>query len=122
MLIYLNRSNGGKRFKARRYYSPNGTIKNYKVIINGKSFYDQAIDSDIKRYKEIRKLTTWQGKDYELDADPKAIPQIEFVGQLKHEDDVNAGGVNAQSMFALTITEMIKETRLEVSQGSVTVL
>ena len=29
-----------------------------------KNFYDQAIDSDIKRYKEIRKLTTGQGEDY----------------------------------------------------------
>ena len=26
--------------------------------------YDQAIDSDIKRYKEIRKLTTVQGESY----------------------------------------------------------
>ena len=29
-----------------------------------KKFYDQAIDSDIKWYKEIRKLTTGQDKDY----------------------------------------------------------
>ena len=34
------------------------------MIINGKNFYDQAIDSDIKRYEEIRKLTTEQGEDY----------------------------------------------------------
>ena len=79
---------------------------------NRKSFYYQAIDSDIKWYKEIRKLTTGQGEDYtigclldynyiknhyrliavdlsrqkELDADPKAIQQIEFVGQLKTPD------------------------------------
>ena len=30
----------------------------------GKKFYDQTIDSDIKRYEEIRKLTTGQGEDY----------------------------------------------------------
>ena len=29
-----------------------------------KNFYDQAIDSDIKRYEETRKLTTGQGEDY----------------------------------------------------------
>ena len=39
-------------------------IKNYNVIINGKNVYDQEIDSDIKRYEEIRKLTTGQGEDY----------------------------------------------------------
>ena len=25
---------------------------------NGKKFFDQAIDSDIKRYEKVRKLTT----------------------------------------------------------------
>ena len=29
-----------------------------------KNFYKQAVDSDIKRYKQIRKLTTTQGKGY----------------------------------------------------------
>ena len=77
------------------------------MIISGKNFYHQPINSDIKRYKEIRKLTTGQGEDYttgclldydyiknhyrliavdlsrqkEVDADPKAIQQIKFVGQ-----------------------------------------
>ena len=42
----------------------NVIIKNYEVIINGKSFYDESIDFDIKRYEEIRKLATAQGEDY----------------------------------------------------------
>ena len=76
------------------------------MIINGKTFYDQPIGSDIKRYEEMRKLTTGPAGDYttgylldyeyiknhyrliavdlsrqkELDADPKGIQQIEFVG------------------------------------------
>ena len=41
-----------------------GIIKSYNVTINGIKFYDQAIDSDIKRYEEIRKLTRGQGDDY----------------------------------------------------------
>ena len=65
-LIYLNKNNDATRFNARRYYLPKGIIKNYNIIINGKNFYDKAIDSDIKRYKEIRKLTTGQGGDYIL--------------------------------------------------------
>ena len=54
----------------------------------------------------------------ELDADQKEIQQIEFSGQLKklNNDD------NAKSMLVLTILENIKETRLKLSQGSVTVL
>ena len=84
-------------------YLPKGIIKNYNVIINGENFYDQLIDSDIKRYEEIRKVVTGQVEDYttgclleyeyiknhykliavdlsrkknKLDADPKAIQQI----------------------------------------------
>ena len=37
------------------------------IIINGKNFDDQAIDSDIKQNKEIRKLTTVQGEYYTQD-------------------------------------------------------
>ena len=107
VLVYSNEDADSKRFKAKRYYLPKNIIKNFNVIINGKSFYGQVIDSDIKRYEEIRKLTTGQGEDYtteslldcdffknhdrliavdlsrqkELDADPKATQEIEFVGQ-----------------------------------------
>ena len=34
------------------------------MIINGKDFYNQAIDSNIKRYKETRKLATGKSEDY----------------------------------------------------------
>ena len=56
----------------------------------------------------------------ELVIDLKAIQQIELVRQLKKEDGINAGGT--QNMFILTILEKIKETGLNFSQGSVTVL
>ena len=49
VLIYSVHDGNAKRFKAKRYYLPKGIIKNYKMIINGKNFYDQAIDSDIKQ-------------------------------------------------------------------------
>ena len=113
----MNRDNDVKQFKTRRYYLPKGIIKNYYIIINGKNFYDQPIDSNIKPYKENRNLTTGQGEDYttgclldpdyirnhyrlisvelsrqkQLDADPKLIQQIEFRQQLKKlKDNYNA--------------------------------
>ena len=39
----------------------------------------------------------------ELDADPKAIQRIKFVGQFINIDDINADGLH--SMFILTILE-----------------
>ena len=118
-----------------------GITKNYNVIISRKNISDQPIDSDIKRYKEIRKLTTGQGEDYttgclldydyiknyyrliavdlsgqeQLDADPKTIQQREFVGQLKKLDDnvnVTDDG-NDQSMFVLTILEKNKRITIK---------
>ena len=50
----------------------------------------------------------------ELDADPKAIQQTEFVWQLKNKDDINTDG--AESVFILTILEKIKETRFQFSE------
>ena len=64
LLVYLNRDNDVKQFKTRRYYLTKDRIKSYNVIVNGKNFYDQPIDSDIKRYKEIRKLTIVKVEDY----------------------------------------------------------
>ena len=48
VLVYLNRNIDVKQFKTQRYYLPKGIIVNYNVIINGKNFYDQVIDLDIK--------------------------------------------------------------------------
>ena len=109
-----------------------------------KNFYDETIDSDIKRYEEIRKLTVGQGEDYatgcldydyiencyrliaidlsrqkELDANPKEIQPKELVKQLRNLEDAV---VPNESMFVWTILEKIKETRLKFSQGNVTVL
>ena len=107
VLVYSNAEDNTKRYKAQRYNLPKAIMKNYNVIINGKNFYDQPVDSDVKRYEEIRKLTTGQGEDYatgclldydciknhhrvmavdlswqkELGAYPNAIQQTKFVRQ-----------------------------------------
>ena len=76
----------------------------------------------IKNY--CRLIAAELSRQKELDADPKAIQQIIFLGQLKKLGNIgNATDVdNDQSMFVLTILEEIKETRLKFSQGSVTVI
>ena len=85
-LVYSSADDNAKRYKTRRYQLRESIVKNYNVTINGKNFYDESINSDIKQYKKVRKLTTGRGKDYtvlskqkELNADPKAMQEIEFV-------------------------------------------
>ena len=63
VLIYLNRDNDAKRFKARSCFLPKDTIKTYHIN-NGKNVYDQPIYSDLKQYEEIKKLTTGKSEDY----------------------------------------------------------
>ena len=38
--------------------------KDYNVMIGGKNFFDQPINSDFKTYENIRKIVTGQGDDY----------------------------------------------------------
>ena len=52
VLIYSNTYNNAKRYKARRYYLPKGIIKNDNIT-NGRNFYNQPTDSDLKQQKEL---------------------------------------------------------------------
>ena len=130
--------NDGDRTSHSDYYIPNVEIKDYNIMINGENFFDKPIKSNKVTYENIRKIATGQGDDYTtgclldyscfmdtykmiavdlskqqaLDADPKAIQQINFTANLDR-----AG--NARVYFVL---EEAKETILDFSQGSVKVL
>ena len=107
-------------------------------MIDGKIFFDQPINSNIKTYENIRKISTGQEDDYTtgclldysyfkdhyktiainlskqqaLDADPRAIQQINFTANLDRAENT--------TMFF--IIEEAKETVFEFSQGTVKVL
>ena len=92
----------------RKYYLPRIDLNKYNVIIDGRNFYDNPIESDIEKYRELKKVMIGKGEDYttgslldfnyfkkhyklvavdlskqkELDADPRAIQQIEFKYML----------------------------------------
>ena len=77
-------------------------------MINGQNFFNGPTQNDLRRYDNIQKVATGQGDDYTtgclldypcfkehyqlividlskqqaLDADPKAIQQINFIGNL----------------------------------------
>ena len=103
-----NRDNKVERDSHRKYFLPRVDITNYNVLIDSRNFYDQPTNNQIKKYDEIRKIATGKGDDYttgcllvyqyfkdhyqlivvhlskekELDADPRAIQQIEFYIKL----------------------------------------
>ena len=119
----------------QKYFLPRVNIKDYNVVIDGRNFYDNPISSEIEKYDELRKVTLGKGDDYttgclldyeyfkkhnqliavdlskqkELDADPRAIQQIEFYGKLH---------TNA---IVYTVLEKSKETILEFYKGTLKV-
>ena len=70
----------------------------------------------IKNY--YRLIAVDLSKQKELHADPKTSQQIEFNGKSKSR---NSRTDENQFIFVLIIVEKIKEARLKLSQGSVTV-
>ena len=39
-------------------------IKDYNVMIDGRNFFNQPVQNDLKIYDDIRKIATGQGDDY----------------------------------------------------------
>ena len=123
------------------YFLPRLKIDNCNIEIDGRNFYDQAINDSIKQYNEVRKISTGQDDDYTtgclldfayfeknyrliaadlskqkaLDADPKAIQQIIFTGKIKTAE-ANTGTI------IYYILEKTKETKLEFSKKTTKVL
>ena len=120
------------------YHLPKVEIKYYNVMIDDRNPFDQPINSMNKTYEIIIRIATGQGDDYTtgcsldysyfkenykliaidlskqqaLDADPRAIQQINFTTNLER--------ANGATMFF--IIEQAKETVLDFSQETVKVL
>ena len=50
--------------KLKEIVIENISISSYNVLIDGRSFYDQPINDQIKKYDEIRKIATGKGDNY----------------------------------------------------------
>ena len=62
-IFVLSFENEDDRKSHSTYYLPKVEIKDYNVMTDGKNFFDQPINSDIKTYENIRKIATGQGYD-----------------------------------------------------------
>ena len=135
-VMAYNRANGQPtRNGQRKYYLPRIDLEKYNVIIDGRNFYENPIESDIEKYRELKKVMIGKGEDYatgslldfnyfdkhyklvavdlskqkELDADPRTIQQIEFKYML---------GTDSTTYWVL---EKSRETILEFYKGIVKV-
>ena len=128
-------NNQASRNGQQKYYLPRIDLNKYNVIIDGRNFYDNPIKSDFEKYRELKKVMTGKGEDYtagslldydyfkknyklvavdlskqkQLDADPRAIQQIEFKYMLQTNSTI------------YWVLEKSKETILEFYKGTVKV-
>ena len=63
-LFVLSFKNGNDRISHSTYYLPKVEIKDYNVMIDGRNFFDQPINSMSKTYENIRKIAIGKGDDY----------------------------------------------------------
>ena len=56
-IMAYNRVNGQPtRNGQRKYYLPRIDLNKYNVIIDGRNFYDNPIERDTEKYKELKKV------------------------------------------------------------------
>ena len=136
VFLYMRRNNIATENSHNKYFLSRLKIDNYNIEIDGRNFYDQAINDSIKQYDEIRKISIGQGDDYTtgcllyfayfkekyrlmaadlskqkgLEADLRAIQQIIFTGKA------------SANVVVYYILEKSKETILEFSKGTRNVL
>ena len=112
-LFVLAFENDNHKISTRRYNLPTVEIKDYNIMINSENFFNQPIKNNKVIYENIRKIAIGQGDDYTsgclldysyfadtykmiaidlskqqaLDADPRAIQQINFTANLDRAGD-----------------------------------
>ena len=99
----------------QKYYIPTVEIKDYHVMIDGQNVFNQPVKNNLITYENIRKIAIGQGdikllvvymitllfvwyfntfyeiiaidlsKQQALDADPEAIQQVNFTGNLEQQ-------------------------------------
>ena len=135
VMAYSAVANQPTRDGRQKYYLPRIDFKKYNVIIDGRNFCDNLIECDIEKYRELKKVMIGKGENYttgslldyyyfkkhyklvaadlskqkELDADPRAIQQIEFKYMLETNSTI------------YWVLEKSKETILEFYRGIVKV-
>ena len=133
VLSFARNNAGDKRVSFSHYYAPNIEIKDFNVLIDGKSFFDLPVKNEEEAYEKIIEMSNnndyttgnlldfaYFKENYKLIAidlskqtklkDPQ---QINFIGKLENQD-------HGATMFF--IIEKSEETTFNFSQNSVTII
>ena len=63
-MAYSREANQPTKNDRQKDYLPKIDLKKYNVIIDRPNFYDNPIESDIEKYRELKRVMIGKGKDY----------------------------------------------------------
>ena len=68
-LMSFDNTNGNNKIEMnshRKYVLPRINLTKFNVLIDGRNFYDQPISDKIRKYDELRKITTGKEDYYKM--------------------------------------------------------
>ena len=63
-MTYNSENGQPTRNGQQKCYFPRIDLKEYNVIIDGRNFYDNPIENNIEKYRELKKVMIGKGEDY----------------------------------------------------------
>ena len=67
VLAFNNANNNASKVERdshRKYFLPRVNITNDNVLLDGRNFYNQSINDQVKKHNELIKITTGKSEDY----------------------------------------------------------
>ena len=123
---------GNKRDSFSHYYVPNIEIKDFNVLIGGKSFFDLPVKNEEEAYEKIRDMsnnndyTTGNLLDFGYFKENYKLIAIDLSKQTKLKDPQQISFIgkllNTHGATMFFIIEKSEETTFNFSQNSVTII
>ena len=133
VLLFTRNNAGDNRDSFSRYYVPNVEIKDFNVLIDGKSFFDLPVKNEEEAYEKIIEMSNnndyttgnlldfgyfkenWEliAIDLSKQTKSKDPEQISFIGKLEDQN-------HRATMFF--VIEKSEETTFKFSQNFVTII
>ena len=131
VLLFENKED---RISFSKYYVTNGQIKDFNVLIDGKSFFDMPIKNEEETYEQMIEMersndyTTGNLLDYEYFSKHYKLIAIDLSKQIELENpdlkqQINfIGRLEANKATMFFIIEKSAERTFEFSQNSATIV
>ena len=134
VLLFTRDNASDNRDSFSHYFVPNVEIKDFNVLIDGKSFFDLPVKSEEEAYEKsiemsrVNDYTTGNILDFGYFKENYRLLAIELSKQTKLKDSQQINfigeleGENNEATIFFFIIEKSEETTLKFSQNSVTII